>query len=452
MYPKLAGTALCCLLIIAFGGCSSPGSATGPVTDRAQRARIFDNIHVASSSKIQHVVIIVQENRSFDNIFAGFPGADAPTYGYEHDGTQVPLGAVSFKGPDLEHSYKAAIVDWAGGQMNGFDLSSPSSPTYPYSFVTRSDVNPYWSMAKQYVLADRMFPTEFGGSFAAHLNLIAGTDKLSSTLAEADNPNNTPWGCDAPSGTTTTTVDSSRKVHNDGPFPCFTQFQTMADTLDAAGVTWKYYAPQTIDCPKRCDGGGLIWSEFDAISNVRNGPDWERNVIYPQTTVLDDAQNGTLASVSWVMPDWKDSDHTGTNSDTGPSWVAAVVNAVGKSQYWNSTAIIVLWDDWGGWYDDSSPPQLDFLGLAIRVPCIIISPYAKAHYVSHTQYEFGSVLKFTEESFNLASLGYTDERAVSIADSFNFKQRPRAFVPIKSKYPPPQFLHERPSLRAPDNE
>ncbi len=315
MYVKLSGFAMCTLLIIASGGCSSPGSATGPVADSVKRAKLFDNIHVASSSKIQHIVIIVQENRSFDNIFAGFAGADAPTYGYEHDGTQVPLSAVSFKGPDLEHSYKAAIVDWASGQMNGFDLSSPSSPTYPYSFVTRSDVNPYWSMAKQYVLADRMFPTEFGGSFAAHLNLIAGTDKLSSTLAEADNPNNAPWGCDAPSRTTTTTVDSSRKVHNDGPFPCFTQFQTMADTLDAAGVTWKYYAPQTIDCPKRCDGGGLIWSEFDAISNVRNGPDWQRDVIYPQTTVLDDAQNGTLASVSWVMPDWKDSDHTGTNSD-----------------------------------------------------------------------------------------------------------------------------------------
>ncbi len=413
--------------------------------------RLTNGTPAGPRSKLKHIVIIVQENRSFDNIFAGFNGADAPTYGYTHDGTRVRLKSITFGGGDLQHGYKPALIDYDNGKMDGFDLGSPSAPTYAYSYLDRKDVAPYWIMARQYVLADHMFPTEFGGSFSAHLNLIAGTDKLSPTLAEADNPSATPWGCDAPSGTKTKTVDSHRKFSPDGPFPCFTQFTTMADTLDAAGVSWKYYAPQVLGCPKRCDPG-LIWSEFDAINDVRYGPDWSRNVIYPQTTVLDDAAKGNLASVSWVMPDWKDSDHPNNKSDTGPSWVAAVVNAIGKSQYWKSTAIVVLWDDWGGWYDDVPPPQLDFEGLAIRVPCIIISPYAKSGYVSHTQYESASTLKFMEEVFNLPSLGHSDDRANPLNDSFDFSQQPREFKHIPAKYPPPFFLHKRASLVPPDDQ
>jgi phospholipase C len=152
-----------------------------------------------------------------------------------------------------------------------------------------------------------------------------------------------------------------------------------------------------------------------------------------------------------------DSDHAGSNSDKGPSWVAGVVNAVGESQYWNTTAIVVLWDDWGGWYDSVPPPQLDFVGLGIRVPCIIISPYAKAGYVAHTQYEFGSVLKFIEEVFKLRSLGpvsrgYTDSRATSISGSFDFKQKPRVFQRIPAPYPPAYFLAQPPSAEPPDSE
>ncbi|MGA8534891.1 MAG: alkaline phosphatase family protein [Candidatus Tumulicola sp.] len=453
MAPKLFLGAVCfSLLAVGAAGCSSSGSpAFGPNAGPAQSVT-SGNRHSGSSSKIKHVVIIIQENRSFVNLFSGFPGADAPKVGYEHDGTKVTLSQMSFKGLGLNHGFNTSVVDWDNGKMDGFDLSSPSSPKFPYSYLTRSDVTPYWTMAKSYVLADRMFPTQFGGSFSAHLNLIAGTDKISPTVAITDYASMDPWGCDAPNGTKSFIVNSSRQVSKKGPFPCFTQFKTMADTLDAAGVSWKYYAPQTIDCSDECDGGGLEWSSFDAISNVRYGPDWQRNVINPQTAILNDAPNGTMASVSWVVPDLKDSDHPGTNSDTGPSWVAAVVNAIGKSQYWDSTAIVVVWDDWGGWYDDAPPPQLDFLGLGIRVGCVIISPYAKAHTVSHTQYEYGSILKFIEETFGLASLGYSDARATSISDSFDFTQAPIPFKHIKAKYPAKHFLLERPSFRPPDDE
>ncbi|MGA8534283.1 MAG: alkaline phosphatase family protein [Candidatus Tumulicola sp.] len=441
-----------CLLVALTGvGCSQ--SSNLPVAHRTE-AFSSQAYREVSSSPIKHVVVIIQENRSFDNIFAGFPGADAPTYGYMNNGKRVNFERKKLATTiDLRHSYQEGLIDYDNGRMDGFNLNLPGKPEYPYSYVNRSDVKPYWDMAEQYTLADHMFPTELGGSFTAHLNLIAGTDKLSSTVAEGNQPSNTPWGCDAPPSTTTETVGPDRKIKIGGSFPCFTQFKTMADIMDPSGVSWKYYAPQTIGCPTNCNPGGLLWSEFDAIKHIRYGRDWARNIINPQTQILNDVANGNLASISWVVPDAGDSDHAaGTNTDRGPSWVAAIVNAIGESSYWKSTAIIVLWDDWGGWYDDVPPPQLDWLGLGVRVPCIIISPYAKVGYVSHTQYESGSTLKFMEEVFNLPSLGATDARANSLDDSFDFKQKPTPFKPIHAKYPPPNFWTEKPSRMPPDTE
>ncbi len=208
--------------------------------------------------------------------------------------------------------------------------------------------------------------------------------------------------------------------------------------------------------------GGKVWSEFDSIRAIRYSSYW-KNVKSPQTRILRDVEAGRLADVSWVTPDWQDSDHTGSGYDSGPSWVASIVNAIGRSPYWNTTAIVVLWDDWGGWYDNVPPPQLDFRGLGIRVPCIIISPYARvakgarSGYVSHTQYEFGSILKFVEEVFSLQPIGspasgYTDTRAASLLDSFDFTQAPRRFSPIPARYSASRFLNERPSFVAPDND
>jgi phospholipase C len=434
---------------------------------------------------IKHVVIIVQENRSFDNLFTGFPKANSASFGFTSTGQKVTLKAIPFSGTppakvtqDFIHDWKHAINGWDGGKMDGFDKNvfSGGVPvgTFPYSYVARKLVTPYWTMAKQYVLADAMFPTMFGGSFTAHLDLIAGTAGLSPKSTEVDWPNATPWGCDAPPGTTSWTLSTLRgpatsptpvPVQN-GPFPCFTQFRTMADTLNAKHVSWRYYAPAI-----GADEAGSVWSEFDAIKNVRNNPsEWTKTgkpvgsgVSWPPTNVLADAAAGTLPAVSWVIPDNRDSDHPSANSDTGPSWVAAVVNAVGKSPEWKSTAIVVLWDDWGGWFDNVDPPRPDFngapefIGLGIRVPCIIISPYAKKGYVSHTQYEFSSVLKFVEAAFDLPvvgppSFGYTDTRATSIIDSFDFTQKPRAFKAIPAKYPASHFIGAKPSTVPPDDD
>ncbi len=342
------------------------------------------------------------------------------------------------------------MTDWHAGRMDGFDRALVNDASAPYAYLKRSLVQPYWDMAAQYVLADAMFPTEFGGSFTSHLTLVAGTDNLTTGQAEVDFPSASPDDCDTPPGTTSSYLTPDRKTHpNKGPFPCFDQFNTMAQVLDKAGVSWKYYATALV--------GAGMWEPFEAIRYVRYGADWNKNIIAPETKILTDPGAGALASVTWVSPSKADSDHPSARSDRGPSWVASVVNAIGKSKYWNSTAIIVTWDDWGGWYDNAPPPQLDFRGLGIRVPCLIISPYARKGYVSHTQYEYASTLKFIERAFNLPHVGatlagYTDARANALDDSFDFTQKPRPFVPIQSKYGTADFLRELPSNEPVDTE
>jgi phospholipase C len=226
-----------------------------------------------------------------------------------------------------------------------------------------------------------------------------------------------------------------------GPFPCLTQYKTMADVLDAAGTSWKYYVMSYNLNSPYANFSGEVWNAFDAIKTVRYGPDW-KNVSIPNTNVFSDIKNGSLPQVSWVIPTIADSDHPASGYNRGPSWVTSVVNAVGKSRYWKSTAIVVMWDDWGGYYDNVPPPHLDYTSLGMRVPMILISPYAKRHYVSKTQYELGSVLKFIEQTFGTASLGSTDVRANSIGDAFDFSQQPSKFQPFAAPYGENYFLRE----------
>ena len=416
---------------------------------------------------IKHVVVVIQENRSFENFFAGYPGADAPMYGCEAPQDRQAASAQGGSAPDtgcpagdrtvalhqdtfanapnLGHSFESAIIDWHKGKMDGFGPFN----TNAYAYTERSQLAPYWSMARQYVLADHMFPTEFGPSWTAHLTLVAGTDNLNPELALADFADGES-NCKAPPGRKTTTVDENRVVrHDSGPYPCLDQFKTMAQLLDAAGITWRYYAAAQLKA--------FIWSPFASMKYVYHGPDWTEKIVVPQTQILRDIAQGKLASVSWVTPNKHDSDHPAARSDTGPSWVTAVVNAIGASRYWSSTVIVILWDDWGGFYDNVSPPQLDFRGLGVRVPCLIVSPYAKEGAVIHTQYEYGSILRFIRDVFVLPPLGptadgYTDTRANNMFDSFDFAQPPRPFKKIASKYPEAYFLHEVSSGEPIDDE
>jgi phospholipase C len=215
-------------------------------------------------------------------------------------------------------------------------------------------------------------------------------------------------------------------------FPCFER-QSIMNEMDTAGVTWKYY--------QATPGAGL-WNAVDAIKSIwSNKSEMAANVISPPTKVLTDIANGQLAQVVWVTPTKAASDHPKENNGSGPSWVASVVNAIGGSKYWNSTAIFIVWDDWGGFYDHVTPTIYNSYELGFRVPMIVVSPYAKPGYISHTQHEFGSILKFTEETFGLPSLGTTDARADNLADCFTFTGKPRRFRRIHTKYPASYFFH-----------
>ena len=456
--------------LAAMAGCSNAGGSPLAATNGLRGALPVPG---SASQYLSHVVVIVQENRTFENFFAGYPGANAPMQGcaipeqgsgsarVRHRTSSgcppgdvvVPLQKITFDGPDLPHNWRSAKVSYDRGKMDGFSVYGTAGEYQAYEYVDPQVSQPYWSLAQQYALADEMFPTEFGGSFTAHLTLVAGNDDISQNPSEAevDFPNGAPDDCDSPPGTRSSYIT----IHDDehfykGPYPCFDQWNTMAQVLDAAGISWKYYATRLLS--------GGFWEPFEASKYVRYGNDWNNDIIAPETTVLTDAANGNLASVDWVSPSKIDSDHPG-DGDQGPSWVGSVVNAIGQSSYWPTTAVIVVWDDYGGWYDNVIPPQLDYRGLGERIPCLIISPYAKQGYVSHVQYEFGSILRFIEEvnalppgSIGPISEGYTDGRATSLDDAFDFTKTPRAFTPFKLKYPASHFLHERPSNEPPDND
>jgi phospholipase C len=485
MVSKLLVITTFCGLVLAVG-CSSNGTQQGgPASADGQRALPAMLPPGGSVGQyIKNVVVIIQENRSFEDFFAGYPGANAPLSGCASPpptgsvrfsqvrrvprpqstgsgsgcpsgDTLVKLHEVTFENnADLEHDWGSSMVDWNKGQMDGFSAYGTKQALYQaYAYMDHSQIAPYWDMAKDYVLADEMFPTEFGGSFTAHLTLVAGTDDIELPKeAEVNFPSHAPDDCDSPPGTKSSYLTPGRVVHFfQGPFPCFDQYNTIAPVLDKAGISWKIYATQLVD--------GGFWEPFEASRYVRYGPDWETNVIAPQTRFLTDAGDGNLASVDWVIPTQDNSDHPARRSDTGPSWVSSVVNAVGQSAYWQNSAIIILWDDWGGFYDNAPPPQLDYRGLGIRVPCLIISPYAKQGYVDHTQYEYGSILRFIEEVYGLpagsigpTSQGYTDARGASLDNAFDFTQSPRKFTSFKAKYPASYFMKEPPSHEPVDTE
>jgi hypothetical protein len=197
---------------------------------------------------------------------------------------------------------------------------------------------------------------------------------------------------------------------------------------------------------------GIRRNMYQAIYHIRFGKDWSKDVISPQTSIFQDIDKGCLANVTWVSPTSATSDHSGFRSNLGPHWVTSVVNKIGQSQFWDSTAIFVYWDEWGGWSDHVPPPYVDYDGLGMRVPLLVISPYAKQGYVSHVQYDQGSILKFIEDQFGLARLASSDMRANSPAnDCFDFTQAPRPFKKIKTKYSEDYFINFEPSRRAPKN-
>ena len=450
-------------LALSFSACGGgdavttavPGGLRGGVPAGTHRSGVLGGR--SSSGKIKHVVIVIQENRSFNNLFYGFKGARTAQYGYDSSGERIAIEPVVLETSwDLQHSSIAFFADCNGTgsipgtncRMNGFNNAGvecnksgyvPCPIEHPqYAYVPHSETKPYFEMAKRYVLADQMYSSVLDGSFTSHQYIIAGQSE------SAVNWPAVPWGCPGGSGDMVTTLTQQRVI--DGYEVACWNTKTLGDELDAKGISWAYYAAPV-------DGPPGVWSAYQVIKHIYYGSDWSKDVISPPSQFLTDVSRGHLRAVSWVTPTAANSDHPGSRSKTGPSWVASVVNAVGESKYWDSTAIFVFWDDWGGWYDPEPPAYVDYDGLGIRVPLIIISPYAKRGHVSHVRYEHGSILRFVEDQFGLGRLAASDTRATSPEqDSFNFNQPPRKFKPISSPYGKAYFLDQPADYRLPDDD
>ena len=411
----------------------------------------------ASTGKIRHIVIIVQENRSFNNLFYGFPGARTVKYGYNSKGKQIVLAPVGLATKwDLDHSSYSffSACNGAGAypgtdcRMNGFNnenwycghRSEPPCPNSnpPYSYVPHSETKPYFYLARKYVLADEMYASNFdASSFISHQYIIAGQANFTVNYPY------TYWGCKGGYADDIDTVSLTRQVGNP-VLACFNS-PTLGDEMDAAGLSWAYYA-------SKIDTQGGFWSAYQAIKHIYEGPDWKKDVFAPQTRFFTDVKEDKLRDLTWITPTCENSDHSGCGSKTGPSWVASLVNAIGESKYWNSTAIFIFWDDYGGWYDPAPPKMLDFDGLGMRIPMLIVSPYAKQGRISHVHYEHGSILKFVEDTFGLGRLAASDTRATSPLDAFDFNAPPRKFEAVPADYGIDYFMHQPPDYRIPDAE
>jgi phospholipase C len=359
-----------------------------------------------------------------------------------------------------------------GGKMDGADkvLCFPAPnvvcPTNPqFMYVLPSDVQPYFALAEQYTFGDRMFQTNEGPSFPAHQFILSGTSAPTATsvLFAAENThasNTVATGCIAGPTITVAMIDQfGSETAQPAQYPCF-EHPTLTDLLDTQGLTWRYYTLSA----------GYIWSAPDAVEHICQqqningtltcvGPIWTNHVVIPQSLVLTDIANGQLPQVSWVIPGGLASDHALGNDGSGPAWVASVVNAIGNSAYWANTAIIITWDDWGGWYDHVAPKVIND-GVSwgsgyvygFRVPLIVVSPYAKAAYISHVTHDFGSILKFIETNYSLPSLGYADVAADDLSDCFDLTQTPITFQTIPAPLSAEFFINDKRPPTPPDDD
>lgn len=326
------------LLLSACNANGSSGSTPGvPVVNAAQREAPLPPTHRHTSSKIQHIVIIVQENRSFNNLFMGFPGAKTRSYGYDTSDQKIKLQPVGLETTwDIVHDSGDFIAACNGTgsipgtncKMNGFDneywycgkSGYPQCPNAnpPYSYVPRTETAPYFAMGKQYVLADEMFASNFdASSFISHQYIIAGQAE------SAVNYPYTAWGCPGGSGDQIATVGPQRQVPYSYEVVCWDP-TTLGDELDKKGISWAYYATSYSGSPG-------IWSAYQAIKHIYYGADWSKDIISPPSQFLTDVANGNLRSVSWVTPTCANSDHAGCGSNTGPSWVTSSMRSANRS-------------------------------------------------------------------------------------------------------------------------
>ena len=446
------------------------------------------------------MVVIVQENRTPDNLFQGlcappfgtaascsvFPGANQYNIQMANwldntssTGVTQPAPVVLANKYDLSHAHSAFVsmcdkdLDTGVCRMDGAAKISCSGrcvkkPQFKYVDNSGGLLNPYLTLATQYGWANYMFQTNQGPSFPAHQFLFGGTSAPSAAddaagIFAAENMSglNQTAGCTAAADTTVEVINPTGG-ENSKIYPCF-EHQTMPDIFPSP-MTWRYYAPSA----------GSIWTAPNAIQHICQstgpggkcvGASWTGNVDLKPADVLTDIASCNLRSVSWVIPTGANSDHASANDGGGPSWVAAIVNAIGNSTscdgntgYWQNTAIFIVWDDWGGWYDHEFPfilaqPQGDYQ-YGFRVPLIVVSAYTPAGYINNTRHDFGSILRFIQRNFGIpqGALNFADARSsTDLMGFFNLASSPRAYQAVSAPKDANFFIHDKRKATDPDD-
>jgi phospholipase C len=460
----------------------------------------------AQIDRFEHVVVVIQENRTPDNLFQGLcsppygsaascsvtpgPGQyDIQTSAWKdrsaHTHTTNPTPIALANKYDLDHSHTAwreqcdlQIGDKCamdGAALVGCDGVCPPRPQFRYVSNARGILAPYLKLATQYGWANEMFQTNQGPSFPAHQFLFGATSAPSAAddaagIFASENMKATGGtgglsvaaGCAALASTSVYEIQPSvgeiKTI-----YPCF-DHETVPDLLPTS-LTWRYYAPSA----------GAIWTAPNAIEHLceSSGPGghctgtaWTQNVDLVPADVLKDIAACQLRSVSWVTPSCQNSDHAKCNDGGGPSWVASIVNAIGKSAtcdggagYWKNTAIVVVWDDWGGWYDHVVPtllpaPQGDYQ-YGFRVPMLFVSAYTAPRTIDNVHHDFGSIVRFVEENFGIqeGALSFADKRASSdLSGLYDLQAAPRAFTPIPAPHDARFFLEDKRVQLDPDDD
>jgi phospholipase C len=450
---------------LALAACSPPGSS--PVGSRVPATE-------AGIQTIRHVIVIFQENRSFDSYFGTYPGADGipmsngvPTACVPDPVTKQcvkPFPDHADKNGGGPHVAQASAADVDGGRMDGFikealagkkGCVNPTNPNCSNSstpdvmgYHTRSDIPNYWAYAEHYVLQDHMFESVHSWSFPSHLFLISGWS------ATCGNPSN-PMSCYS--------SDMPQLASEADPTPY--AWTDITWLLHRYGVSWAWYLdhgaqPLTVggtggrrragptaqpssdagrigDAIESLGGVPKIWNVLPGFTDVSQ--DSQLGNIRDLSDFFDQARAGTLPAVSWILPDAADSEHPPALVSRGQAYVTNIVNAVMRSPDWDSSAIFLTWDDWGGFYDHVVPPQVDTLGYGIRVPGLVISPWARPGYIDHQTLSFDAYLKFIEDDFMHGARldprtdGRPDSRTVvredasqlgNLALDFDFHQKP----------------------------
>ncbi len=424
----------------ADAGAADAGADAGPDAGAADAGPIS-----VPPGKIEHLVFIVNENHTFDNLFSGFPGADSIQTIPGPDGGFPAPQCPDALPRDLCHEHSCALTDWDDGGMDGWanvaGSSDDAGDRLAWCQYTQSEIPGYWALASNYALADHFHASMLGPSFPGHMFTLAAQAGWS-----VGNPYDTTfgltqiiWGCDDLPGVVVDTLqDGGCNVVS--PAPCFDI--PSAPNVLPQGSTWKFYGTG-LSLPVV---GSVVWSMFDAIQPIRQGSSWGNVVPYSQFDT--DVAAGNLPTVSWLVDQDFDSGHPPFSMCANDTWVTTRVNEILQSPLYATTAIVVTWDDFGGFYDHVPPPvqygcdPTQPYGLGFRLPAILISPWVKRG-VFHGLAEQASLVRLVEEVFAPASIGALgaqdpaarDGLAGSLLGAFDFNQSPLPAAPVKTTCP-----------------